>query len=183
MNWLKELFESETDNQKIEQKIVEKLKSDYVAKSDYDVVVQTKQALEGQIQQRDTDIQALKESAKDNADLQAEYQKLEKKYKADTANLQKQYLESRKNSAVDIAIMQAKGRNLKAIKALIDMEKVTLKEDGSIDGLDLDALKQSDGYLFDVETTKRVGSNSQKQGEFHTSADLKSQIEHSVFGE
>ena len=88
MNWLKELFESETDNQKIEQKIAEKLKSDYVAKIDYDVVVQTKQALEGQIQQRDTDIQALKESAKDNADLQAEYQKLEKKYKADTANLQ-----------------------------------------------------------------------------------------------
>ena len=183
MNWLKELFESETDNQKIEQKIAEKLKSDYVAKIDYDVVVQTKQALEGQIQQRDTDIQALKESAKDNADLQAEYQKFEKKYKADTANLQKQFLESRKNSAVDIAIMQAKGRNPKAIKALIDMEKVTLKEDGTIDGLDIDALKQSDGYLFDVETTRRVGIDIQQQNGFHSSDDLKSQIEHSVFGD
>lgn len=57
--------------------------------------------------------------------------------------------DSRKDSAVEMAILQAKGKNTKAIKALLDMEKITLKEDGVLDGLDLEELKKTDSYLFE----------------------------------
>lgn len=73
----------------------------------------------------------------------------------------KQLADTAKNSAVDMAILKAGGRNAKAVKALLDMEKITLKEDGTLDGLDLDALKKSDGYLFSEETTRIIGTGAQ----------------------
>lgn len=63
-----------------------------------------------------------------------------------------------------MAILQAKGRNPKAIKALLDMEKIKLKDDGTLEGLDMEGLKESDGYLFDVEETKTVGTGAPKGG-------------------
>ena len=106
-------------------------------------------ALEQQIKDRDKDIANLKKAAGDNADLNKRYQELQDKYTADTAALNKAMADSRKNSAVDMAILQAKGKNAKAIKALLDMEKITLKEDGVLDGLDLEELKKTDSYLFE----------------------------------
>lgn len=160
MNWLKELLEKEKDSQELEKQIAEKLKQEYVPKADYDAVVVAKNGLEGQIAQRDNDIKALKEGAKDNKDLQKKYDELQEKYKTDTQNLQKQYQDSRKNSAIDMEILKAKGKNTKAIKALLDMENITLKEDGTLIGLDLEGLKKSDGYLFEVEQTHREGIDS-----------------------
>ncbi|MCI8342461.1 MAG: hypothetical protein HFE62_04545 [Firmicutes bacterium] len=58
-----------------------------------------------------------------------------------------------KENAVDKAILAARGRNPKAIKALIDMEKVVLNDDGSVEGIDIESIKKSDGYLFDTEET------------------------------
>ncbi len=53
--------------------------------------------------------------------------------------------------ALDGALTGAKAKNIKAVKALLDMEKVKL-EDGKITGLDsqLEALKTENGYLFEV---------------------------------
>lgn len=84
-----------------------------------------------------------------------EFDSLEGEYQSCVAK----YDDFRKQSAVDMAIMEAKGKNKKAIKALIDMEGISLEEDGSVKGLDLEAIKESDGYLFDVEevTTKGTG--------------------------
>lgn len=167
MQWLKELLANETDNEKIIKNIVDKIKQEYVKKADYDAIVTTKQGLEEQITQRDKDIKDLKEATKDNADLQKKYAELENKYKADTENLQKQYENSRKESAIDMAILQAKGRNPKAIKALLDMEKIKLKEDGTLEGLDLESVKKSDGYLFDSVETHREGINSGASSGFY----------------
>lgn len=157
MKWLGEMLKGLEGAEELQKQIAEKLKQEYVPKADYDAVVVAKNGLEGQIVQRDNDIKALKEGAKDNKDLQKKYDELEAKYKTDTQNLQKQYQDSRKNSAIDMEIMKAKGKNTKAIKALLDIENITLKEDGTLIGLDLEGLKKSDGYLFEVEQTHRQG--------------------------
>jgi len=157
MKWLGEMLKGLEGAEELQKQIAEKLKQEYVPKADYDAVVVAKNGLEGQIVQRDNDIKALKEGAKDNKDLQKKYDELQEKYKTDTQNLQKQYQDSRKNSAIDMEIMKAKGKNTKAIKALLDMENITLKEDGTLVGLDLEGLKKSDGYLFEVEKTHRQG--------------------------
>ena len=96
--------------------------------------------------------------------LQQKYHDLEQKYKTDTQNLEKKYAESRKHSAVDMAILQAKGKNTKAIKALLDMDKISLKEDGTLEGLDLEGLKNTDRYLFDIEQTHIEGANGGQKG-------------------
>ena len=75
----------------------------------------------------------------------------ETKYNTDITNI-------KKNNAVDMAIVQAKGKNPKAIKALLDMDKIKLKDDGTLDGFDLEELKKSDGYLFDTEEKKYTGT-------------------------
>ncbi|MCH1941596.1 phage scaffolding protein [Holdemania massiliensis] len=69
----------------------------------------------------------------------------ETKYTQDTAKI-------RTDSAVEIALMRAKAKNPKAARALLDESKIKLDGDKVL-GLDdqLEALKKSDAYLFDVE--------------------------------
>lgn len=90
----------------------------------------------------------------DVAALKADVKNWETKYKNDLAAV-------KKDAAVDAAIMQAKGKNTKAIRALLDLDKVTLREDGTLEGLDLEALKKSDGYLFDTVQTVTRGNGVQ----------------------
>ena len=101
-------------------------------------------------------IKNLKETVKkfDGVDiekLKSEITRWEEKYNTDISNI-------KKNNAVDMAIIKANGKNTKAIKALIDMDKVSLKDDGTLEGLDIEGLKKSDSYLFDVETVKTKGT-------------------------
>ena len=51
----------------------------------------------------------------------------------------------------------AKAKNVKAVISLLDTEQVSVGKDGTLEGLtdQLDALKQSDGYLF--EQTEQPG--------------------------
>lgn len=146
--WLKNII-GEGYTEETDKKVAEELGRLFIAKADFDSVNEAKKALEQQMKDRDKDIADLKKSAADNADLSKKYQELQDKYTADTAALNKAMADSRKNSAVDMAILQAKGKNAKAIKALIDMEKITLKEDGALEGLDLEELKKTDSYLFE----------------------------------
>ena len=75
-----------------------------------------------------------------------------------------------------MAIMQAKGKNPKAIKALLDMEKINVKEDGALEGLDLEGLMKSDSYLFDVETKANVGTGFTKGSTTSTETEVNAQI-------
>ena len=76
------------------------------------------------------------------------------KLKKDVTNWETKYntdiLNIKKNNAVDMAIKQAKVKNKKAIKALIDMEKVTNKYDRTLKRLEIERLKNNDRYVFDV---------------------------------
>jgi len=89
----------------------------------------------------------------DLAAAQAEAENLKTKHAEELAAL-------RMDSALDSAIHAAKGRNPKAIKALINREDLKLKDDGTLVGLDLEALKKSDAYLFEIETTRDEGQGA-----------------------
>lgn len=113
-------------------------------------------ALQGQIADRDNQLNDLKEI--DAQGLQAEITRLQaendaaqERYKADIEAVKLE-------AAIDVEILNAKGRNGKAIKALIDREKLKLKDDGTIEGLDIALLKKSDPYLFDEVQTKSKGN-------------------------
>jgi len=69
--------------------------------------------------------------------------------------------------ALDAALAEAKAKNAKAVRALLEADKLKLSEDGSaIDGLEpqLEKIKSENDYLFDQEkeTPKIVlGGNNQ----------------------
>ncbi len=63
---------------------------------------------------------------------------------------EKQLAQLRLDYAVDAALTAAGAKNHKAVRSLLNLENITLGEDGMAVGLEeqLGALKGSDGYLF-----------------------------------
>ena len=91
-------------------------------------------------------------------------QALEKE-NAGGGELQKAYDEAmaeleavKKQAAVERAILEAGGKHVKAILALIDMDEVTYDEKKGLQGLDLEKLKAEVPYLFQEKEEKRKGT-------------------------
>ena len=131
----------------------------YVGKEKFDAAQTTIADLQKQLKDRDSDITSLKKSAGDNEFLTKQLTDLQSKYKTDTEALNTKLKDNALNAALDLGITKAKGKNATAVKALIDRSKLALKDDGTVDGLDgaLEALKKSDGYLFEQVTTTPKG--------------------------
>ncbi len=80
--------------------------------------------------------------AMDVEGLQAEAKQWRQKYEQDMAALRLEH-------AVDAALLQAKAKNPKLVKAALDRSAITMKE-GQVQGLQeqLAKLRETDGYLF-----------------------------------
>lgn len=83
------------------------------------------------------------ELQKQIADLQKQNAEQEKAHKAELAQV-------KLDNAIDGALTAAGAKNNKAARALLDLSKVQLGEDGKLQGWQeqLEALQKSDGYLF-----------------------------------
>ena len=66
-----------------------------------------------------------------------------------------------KIAAMEKAILEASGKNAKAILALIDADEVTLNEKGELEELDLEAVKAEAPYLFNEKEEKTKGTGFQ----------------------
>lgn len=106
--------------------------------------------LQKTLKERDKQLEGLKKASGDNAELQSQITALQqqnaeqqKAHKAELAQL-------KLDNAIDNALTAAGAKNLKAVRALLDMEKLQLGDDGKLTGWpeQLEALQKSDGYLF-----------------------------------
>lgn len=68
----------------------------------------------------------------------------------------------KKQAAVEKAILEAGGRNVKAILALVDMDAVTFDEENGLKGLDIAAIKEEAPYLFHEKEEKKKGTGVTK---------------------
>ena len=68
----------------------------------------------------------------------------------------------KKQAAVEKAILEAGGKHVKAILALIDMEQVAYDEKKGLQGLDMEALKAEVPYLFQEKEEKKKGTGMAK---------------------
>ncbi|MBC2134045.1 phage scaffolding protein [Listeria innocua] len=109
--------------------------------------------LTNQLNQRDSDIESLRKDSGTSDEIKQQLEKWESDYKDLEAKSQADIAETRLNSAIDLAFTKEGAKNIKATRALLDFDKLELSEDGSVKGLDdqLNALKESDGYLFPDE--------------------------------
>lgn len=127
-----------------------------VTKTRLDEVIAERDTLKTQISERDKQLKELEKSVGDNKDLKEKFEKLQAENKAAAEKYEKDLHDLQVNNAVELAISGAKGKNSKAIKALLDLEKAEIK-DGKIVGLDeqLKKLQETEAYLFEVkEATK-----------------------------
>lgn len=106
-----------------------------------------------QIEQRDQQLNDLFEKAKGNEELTAEIDRL----KEDNTNTKNEYEEKLRKQAfehkLESTLSDAKVKNIKAVKALLDLDTIKLDGDKLL-GLDdqLNGLKESESYLFEQET-------------------------------
>lgn len=147
LDWLKGILgDAYTDE--VDQKVSAEIGKHFVAKTDFNTLNETKKGLEEQIADRDQQLEELKKV--DASALQAEIDRLQGENKTASEKFEKQVADMKFDYALERALAGAKARNVKAVKALIDAEKLKLDGD-QITGLSeqLEQIKKDSGYLFD----------------------------------
>ena len=137
---------------KAEKASQEELKG-YVEKAMHDEVVEENKTLKTSVSDRDKQLETLKASAGDNEELKKQIEDM-KKQNADQEKAHKAELAQLKlDNAIDAALTAAGAKNGKAVKALIDVSKVKLGDDGKLAGWDdqIKAIQKSDAYLFNTK--------------------------------
>ena len=167
MDWLKELLKKAgIEEGKLDGVIADigkELPKYFIPKDKYNEVAEAKKKLEKDIQDRDKQLDDLKKAAGSNEDLKQQIEKLQDENKKADEAWQAKFAQMQLDFALERALASAKAKNAKAVKALLDMEKVKLDGEQLL-GLDdqLKAIKESDPYLFGE--SGKVGSGTNPPG-------------------
>ena len=157
---------------KLETASLEELKG-YIPKVRFDEVNNEKKRLELDVRERDTQLETLKNSTGDVEALKKQIETLQADNKAKDEAHAAEIKQLKIDSAVEAAITGAKGKNAKAIRALLNLENAELGEDGTVKGLadQITALQKSDAYLFDAKESKtqikgaKIGESGNDEGD------------------
>ena len=133
-------------------------------KEQLDSMKSERDSLKQQVSDRDGQLDDLRKNAGKNEELEAQIKQLQDDNKANATKYQSERAAKEKSFKIEGALRDAKAKNVKAVISLIDTDKVSVKKDGTLDGLtdQLDAVKKSDGYLFETDEPKNrinIGGN------------------------
>lgn len=160
MEWLKKLLQEQGVTLSDEQfEAVKKTAPEHmVPKNQYNAKAEEAEGLKAQLQQRDADIAALKKGAGENEELKKQLGELQAKHKAEGEAAAAELTQNRLNAAVEMALVTSGARNVKATKALLELDKVQLDGEQLL-GLSeqIEALRSSQGFLF---TSSEEGSQA-----------------------
>ena len=153
---LKELLGEELYSQATEKLGDKKIMADdgnFIPKSRFDQVNQAKKELEVQLKDRDTQLAELSKNNKDNENLLNQIKDLQALNKQTTTDYENKINQMQFDYALDGALTNAKSKNNKALKALLDMNSIKYQE-GKLEGLQeqIEALQKDASYLFDLNT-------------------------------
>lgn len=135
------------------KKVMDSIDGDFVTKTRFNEINEENKTLKKSVSDRDKQLEDLKKSSGDNATLQQQISDLQKQ-NADQQKAHDDELAQLKfDNAVEMALNGAKAKNIKAVRAMLDDSKMKMGEDGKLSGFDeqIEALKKSDPYMFDVE--------------------------------
>lgn len=143
---------AEEQAEKAAQASAEELKG-FIPKSRFDEVNEAKKQLEKDIKTRDEQLEALKKV--DAAGLQATIDKLQNENKAAKEKYEADLKKIQVDNAVERALLSAKAKNIKAVKALLNLEGAEFDGE-NIKGLDEQIKKLQENedskFLFNIET-------------------------------
>lgn len=169
---LRKILESEEEiNIKID-KILDSYHSELEPiKRDLERAQDEKKSLEEELGAANDTISNLEKSSENSEAVQQEIES----YKSQIDELIKARDQERVSNAIELAIINAKGKNAKAIRALLDDEKIRLEKDGSVSGIDdqIKMLEKTDSYMFDTEEKKPQKVSTGYKGPKATPSDEK----------
>jgi len=138
----------------------------YIPKARFDQVNEEKKELKKMLDERNQELESFKAQVKDNEDLTKQIEELQSKNEQ-TVQEYEQRLESQKfDFAVEQALSKSEAKNVKAVKALLDLESVKMDGDQLL-GLEdqVKELKEKEPYLFGGEVKGRTPHPSQEKPE------------------
>jgi len=153
MDWLKELLKKAgIEEGKLDGVIADigkELPKYFIPKDKYNEVAEAKKKLETDLQARDAQLEQLKQAAGNSEELKARIEQLQAENQKAAEEWQAKMSQMQLDFAIEKALAAAKAKNAKAVKALLDLEKVKLDGEQLL-GLDdqLKTLKETDPYLF-----------------------------------
>ncbi|NLY44639.1 MAG: scaffolding protein [Tissierella sp.] len=155
---LEQLLEMGLDEEtakKVLKAYQDSLKDRYIPIERFNEVNEEKKELKTQIEERDNQLKDLKVKAAGNEELTTKISELENLNNQTKEEYETKITALRKETSIELKLKDEKAKNIKAVKALLDLDKVSLDGDNLI-GLDeqLKTLKESESYLFGTDTLK-----------------------------
>ena len=121
------------------------------------------EGLKTQVGDRDKQLETLKASAGDNADLKKQIEDLQTENATAKANHESELNQLKIDFAVEKALTGAKAKNIKAVKALLELNDAKLDKDGNVKGLAEQIEKLTSGddtkFLFEVQKQTKQQQN------------------------
>lgn len=124
------------------------------------------EGLKTQVGDRDKQLETLKTSAGDNADLKKQIEDLQTENATAKANHESELNQLKIDFAVEKALTGAKAKNIKAVKALLELEDAKLDKDGNVKGLaeQIEKLTSGDDTKFLFEAQKQTKQQQNFKG-------------------
>ena len=168
MEWLKKLIEKHTKDGVVDtENLLKEVNTEFpkyaVPKDQYNTLAETKKKLEGDITERDKQLEDLKKV--DAEGLQAEIERLQGENKTAKETYEKEIKQLQLSNAIKLAI-NGKVHDEDLVAGLVDKEKVIIGDDGKIVGLDeqIASLKESKAFLFKPEDETNQQQQQQQAG-------------------
>lgn len=152
--------------EKVAAASTEELKG-YIPKARFDEVNTAKNHAEEQVRERDKQIEGLKAASGDAESLKKQIETLQAANKQKDSEHAAEIKKLKVDNAVDNALTAAKAKNLKAARALLDLDKADLADDGTVKGLaeQIEKLKAGDDTKFMFDTSGKPKMKGAKTGE------------------
>lgn len=159
-----ELFTQVTEklgkHKNIELLVNDKKENSYVPKSRLDTVIKQKGALSDKVDELEVQLEEMRTGEADIESLKAQLQDAQTKI----ADAKAESTKIRKDSEIKLAIAGSGAKKSDLITKLLDADKVVIKEDGTVEGLEeqITALKEEAPELFGVINTQPQGGTAGK---------------------
>ena len=151
---------TEEQAEKVLSANAEQLKG-FIPKARFDEVNNAKKQTEKDLSERDKQLETLKNSTGDVETLKNTIKQLQDENKASKEQYEANISKIKLDNAIDNALGNAKAKNSRAVRALLDMEKIKF-ENETLSGLDeqLKALKEAEDSKFLFEEIKEPAKPS-----------------------
>lgn len=145
-------------------KVAKELDGNYVPKTRFNEVNTELKQAKDQVKERDSQLETLRKSVGDSEELKKQIEALQNDNKTKDEAHAAEIKQIKIDAAVDKALADAKAKNPKAVKALLDLAKAEISDDGTIKGLDAQIKTLSEAedskFLFDTDNTQNKNQNS-----------------------